>query len=84
MPGGEARALGWVVYIAVLLLVVGLVGMIPAAAIWLPLTLVRRANLSWLAAGISTAVLVTALLLLEEEVGIHWPYAILDILEFLR
>jgi hypothetical protein len=78
-PAGRRELLIWIGLIAVLLVLIRLIGMVPAAALWLPAVLWFRGKRSVpLAAGGAVGVVVL-LVLMEAELNVRWPEPLFDI-----
>lgn len=76
---GRRELLLWIGLIAALLVLIRVIGMVPAAALWLPAVLWWRGRRSLLLAGGGAIGVVVVLVLMEAELNVRWPEALFDI-----
>lgn len=76
---GRRELLIWIGLLAGLLLLVRVVGMVPAAAVWLPAVLWWRGRRSVLLAAGGAVGVVVLLVLMEAELNVRWPEPVFDI-----
>lgn len=76
---GRRELLIWLGMLAVLLALIRLIGMVPAAAVWLPAVLWWRGRRSVVLAAGGAVAVVVLLVFLEAELNVRWPVPVLDI-----